>query len=156
MLPVLALIAAAMFSGVAIYVLAVEHPARGVLAPRDQLAQWKPSYARGAVMQASLALLAAILGVVIRVLPDGPGMLAGSWLWLAGSAFMVGAILWTFALMWALNGRIKATPLDQASDETVAMLRRWGRLHAGRTALGLGGLLCYAAALAGLAGFSAT
>ncbi|MCW4462621.1 DUF1772 domain-containing protein [Sphingomonas sp. BT-65] len=155
MIPVLALIAAAMFSGAAIYVLVAEHPARGVLAPRDQLAQWKPSYARGAVMQASLALLAAVLGIVAG-LAQGPASLASSWLWLAGGGFMLGAIVWTFALMWTLNGRIKATPLDQASDETVAMLRRWGHLHGGRTALGVAGLLCYAIALVGLPGFSAT
>lgn len=156
MIPVLALIAAAMFSGAAIYVLVAEHPARGGLAPRDQLAQWKPSYARGAVMQASLALLAAVLGIVAGLAPDGPNIVACGWLWLAGGGFMLGAIVWTFALMWALNGRIKATPLDQASDETVAMLRRWGHLHGGRTALGLGGLLCYAIALVELLGFSAT
>lgn len=153
---VLALIAAAMFSGAAIYVLVAEHPARGALAPRDQLAQWKPSYARGAVMQASLALLAAVLGIVAGLAPGGPGVLASGWLWLAGGGFMLGAIVWTFALMWALNGRIKATPLDQASDETAAMLRRWGHLHGGRTVLGLGGLLCYAIALVELLGFSAT
>lgn len=146
---VLALVFSAMFSGAALYIVIAEHPARSLLAPRDQLAQWKPSYSRGAVMQASLALASSILGLIVWVRDYPP-----SWLWLAGSGFMAGPIVWTFALMWALNGRIKRTPPDQASDETSAMLRRWGRLHAGRTLLGVAGLICYAAAQAELLAFT--
>lgn len=81
-------------------------------------------------------------------------MPTSGWLWLAGSGFMAGAIVWTFALMWALNERIKQAPPDKASDETRAMLRRWGQLHGGRTILGVAGLACYAAALDELLAFT--
>ena len=40
----LALITAAIFAGAAIYVSAVEHPARMTLDDRSALAQWKPAY----------------------------------------------------------------------------------------------------------------
>ena len=60
----LALTVAAVFSGAAIYVFAVEHVARAVLDDRAQLAEWKPSYKRGALMQASLSPLGTIAGAV--------------------------------------------------------------------------------------------
>ena len=56
MLALTGLIAAALFTGAALYVSFAEHPARLGLDDRSALAQWKPAYARGTIMQASLAL----------------------------------------------------------------------------------------------------
>jgi hypothetical protein len=39
------------------------------------------------------------------------------------------------------NHRLMDTPPEAASAETRRMLKRWGALHAGRSALGLAGAL---------------
>ena len=122
MLAIAALTLAALFTGAALYVLLAEHPARRQIAPEAQLAQWKSAYAHGAVMQASLAFL-------------------------AGGAVMWSAIAYTFGVMWKLNSRLKGTPPEAAGAETVTMLGHWGRLHAGRTLIGLAATGIYSAGL---------
>src|SRR5262249_3434191 len=55
-----ATICAALFAGAAVYVTLVEHPARMTTGPAEALRQWRPSYHRATVMQASLAVLGTL------------------------------------------------------------------------------------------------
>ena len=130
MLALLALVTSALFTGAAVYVSLAEHPARLQLDDRNALAQWKPSYTRGATMQAGLALVGGLAGIAAWY------RWMSVWPWLVGGILMLANIAWTFAVIWKTNGTLKATPLDQAGPETRALLVKWGQLHLGRTILG--------------------
>jgi hypothetical protein len=55
LLDLVALLTAGIFAGAALYVSLVEHPARIECGAALALAEFRPSYRRGAVMQATLA-----------------------------------------------------------------------------------------------------
>jgi Domain of unknown function (DUF1772) len=138
----LALIIAALFTGAAFYVNFVEQPARLGLKDRPLLAEWKPAYRRGFIMQASLALAGFLLGAL-------------AWRQTGEPAFLVGALLmlapwpWTLFIIKPINDTLMATDLSAADDETRALIVKWNRLHTVRTVLGGLAVVAFLVALSG-------
>jgi hypothetical protein len=125
----LALVAAAIFTGAALYVSIVEQPARLLLDDRALLTEWKPSYKRGAAMQAPLALLGCLVGLIAWWQTSHPGFLIGA-------VAIIAPWPWTLLGIKPTNDALLATEPDQAGPPTRALIVRWGALHAVRTGLG--------------------
>jgi uncharacterized membrane protein len=124
----LALIAASVFAGAAIYVSLVEQPARLTLDAPALLAEWKPSYKRGTAMQAPLALIATALGVAAFVATD-------DWRWLLGAAFALAN--WPVTLLIIMPVNRALTAMQAGGAGVHEKVTEWGRLHAVRSVLGV-------------------
>jgi hypothetical protein len=124
-----ALMIAALFTGAAIYINWAEQPARLSLDDAAMLAEWKPSYARGFLMQASLAVIGFILGAL-------EWLVTGKVIWLAGGAALLANWPFTLFAIMPVNKILEETPLDRANEETRALVERWGMLHGVRSVLG--------------------
>src|SRR5260370_9666728 len=125
----LGLLGAAILTGVALYVNVAEQPARLMLDDHALLTEWKPSYKRGAAMQAPLALVGCLFGLI-------------AWWQTSHGGFLIGAIAiiapwpWTLIGIKPTNDKLLATELDRAGPQTRTLVVKWGALHAVRTALG--------------------
>jgi len=89
-----------------------------------------PSYRRAAAMQASLAVLGSLAGTVAWL---GSG--ESTWMWGALALFSV--VPFTLIVIMPINLRLLDSTRERDSPETAALLDRWGRLHAVRSAAGL-------------------
>lgn len=138
----LALTVAAAFTGAAIYVNVAEQPARLLLDDRALLTEWKPSYHRGAAMQASLALIGFALGVAAWWQAPRAGFLIGA-------AAMIAPWPWTLVVIKPVNDRLLAMEPEQAGPASRALIVKWGGLHAMRTLLGAVATLAFLWALLG-------
>ena len=132
----IATLTAAMFSGAALYINVVEHPARMTLDTKFAVAQWAPSYRRATWLQAPLALLSLSAGL-------GSWLLGGALGWAIG-ALLIGAVVpFTFIGIMPTNQALLAPGRDLGTPETRSLLQRWTRLHAIRTVLSLTATILY-------------
>ena len=136
MLELLATLCAAVFTGAAIYINVVEHPARMSLGPRTALAEWRPAYQRGAMLQAPLAIV-------------GLAAAAGAWATGAGDTWLLGGVLlgavvpFTLLVTLPTNRQLMSSELDREPVRARVLLDRWNRLHAVRTALSFTALVLF-------------
>jgi hypothetical protein len=136
MIEVLAIAITALFAGAALYVSFAEQPARLKLDDRAALAEWGPSYKRGAVMQASLAIIGFVLGLIAW-------RETGDERWLTGACILIAAWPYTLLVMMRTNKRLLAMEHADAGPESRALLKKWGQMHLVRTALGWAALAVY-------------
>ncbi len=125
-----ALAFAAAFAGAAYYVNEAEQPARLALDDASLLAQWKLGYARATKMQAGLALLSGIFGVVAA-------FQSGDWRWWPGAILILANWPYTLLVIKPVNDQLNAMEKGKAGAASRALIVKWARLHAVRTALGI-------------------
>ena len=123
-----AVLAATLFTGAAVYISAVEHPARLSCGTEIAATQWKPSYKRATIMQVSLAITAGLLGILRSVQGGGP-------LWAWAALLLLTVIPFTLIVIRPTNNRLLDAGRDRCSADTRRLLMTWGRLHGVRSAL---------------------
>jgi hypothetical protein len=131
-----ATLAAGLFTGAALYIIFVEHPARLEYGPPPAVKEFVLSYKRAAIMQPSLAFLGFLAGVL--------AWLAGSpaW-WLIGAAGL--GFLFPLTIIWMLpiNRQLHDPSLEQDNARAMALLDLWGRWHRLRCLLGLASFMLF-------------
>ena len=125
------------FFGAALYINIVEQPARLALHAGSMIREWIPSNRRGFIMLATLAVISAIRAYVdygrtgdIRPLLGGTIILA-SW-------------PYAYFVMNPLNIWLYALPPKGASSVLRELMRDWGFLEWGQSAIGLASCCMYA------------
>src|SRR5437879_3816050 len=133
---IVATFAAGIFAGAAIYVSVVEHPARLSCGTEIAVREFAPSYKRGAIMQASLAIAGCVAGVIGGWSLNDTGSIV--------AALLLGIIVaFTLIVILPTNKRLLDPALDASGAEAASLLRRWGRLHAVRSVLSVAAFLIF-------------
>src|SRR5262245_6969022 len=129
-LALVATLCAGCFAGAALYITAVEQPARLAIPTAAALAEFRPGFPRAATLQAALAFVGAVVALALRLRGAGNGGRV--------PATCLGSVLlFTLFVIRPVYQALLDPLLDTASAAAGTLLLRWGRLHAVRTALGL-------------------
>ena len=124
----LAVLSCSLFTGAAVYITFVEHPARMQCGVEIAATEFAPSYRRATVMQATCAALGLLSSIA--------AWLAGATFWWMIAGFLLGSVIpFTLIAILPTNKRLLDPTLDKRSGEAERLLARWGRLHAVRSVL---------------------
>jgi hypothetical protein len=119
---------AGIFSGAALYINLVEHPARVWCGTESAVRAFRPSYQRATLMQAPLAAAGSILGLAAAWQLQDPMV--------ALAAVLFGAVVpYTLLVMYPTNRQLLDPGLDFRSARAASLLARWNKLHWVRSAL---------------------
>lgn len=124
----IAALSAGVFHGAAAYINLVEHPARVSAGTMVALTEWRPSYKRATLMQAPLAVVAAVAGIAAGVMDGSAG-------WMVGAACMAAIIPFTLFVIFPTNEYLLSSAADSDLSSVAASLTIWNRLHLIRTIL---------------------
>ena len=126
----LALVIAALFTGAAVYINVAEQPARLQLDDQSMLSQWKRAYRLGTAMQAPLAIIGFLAGVLAW-------RQTGDWRWLIGAVVLIANWPYTFIGVMPTNKDLMATDPAHAGSQSRRLIEKWAMLHAVRAGLGV-------------------
>lgn len=121
-----------LFAGAALYISAVEHPARLQLDDATALKQWVPSFLAAAKLQAGLAIVATAAGICAYSQDKSKNQL-----WLAAAALQGLVVPYTFAVLMPTNNKLLK---NENSQEIRPLLHSWGNKHLARTVMSLAAL----------------
>src|SRR5215470_9775371 len=132
----ISVLACAFFTGAAVYITFVEHPARMQCGMEVAATEFAPSYRRATVMQATCAAVGLLSSVA--------AWLAGASFWWLVAGVLLGSVIpFTLIVILPTNKRLLEPTLDKRSAEAERLLSRWGRLHAVRSVLSGASLLLF-------------
>ena len=134
--PRLATVASGLFTGAAIYINLVEHPARMQAGTQLALTEFAPSYHRATRMQVSLAAIGFVSALQAwRSSADAR--------WLVGGGGLVAVIPFTVLVILPTNKQLLDPATARDLERAEQLLTRWGRLHAVRSLASLASLLLF-------------
>jgi Domain of unknown function (DUF1772) len=120
--------ACSLFSGAAVYITFVEHPARMQCGVEVAATEFAPSNRRATVTQATCAALGLVSSI--------GAWLAGATIWWLVAGVLLGSVIpFTLIVILPTNKRLLSTELDRRSAEAEHLLERRGKLHAVRSVL---------------------
>ena len=131
----IAVLTCAVFTGAAVHISFIEHPARMQCGVEIAATEFVHSYRRAAVMQATCA--------AVGLLSSLAAWLAGARVWWLVAGILLGSVIpFTLIVILPTNKVLFNPALDRRSTEAERLLASSGRLHAVRSVLsGLGLLL---------------
>jgi hypothetical protein len=125
-----AVLSCTLFTGAAVYINLVEHPARMGCGTELAITEWAPSYKRATRMQVPLAVVSTVAGVV-------SWFMTGELWWLIGALLIFAVIPFTLIVIMPTNKLLLDPGVEKTSLTTRALLEKWGRLHGVRSLLSL-------------------
>ncbi len=132
----MATVASGLFTGAAIYINAVEHPARRQGGTELALTEFAPSYHRATVMQVALAVVGFLSSLLAwRSSADAR--------WLLGGGLLIAVIPFTAVAILPTNKQLLDPATARDVERAERLLTRWGQLHAVRSAVSFASFLVF-------------
>ena len=132
----IAVLTCSLFTGAAVYLSLVEHPARMECGVETAAAEFAPSYRRASILQATLAALGLVSSIAAWLSGASP-------VWVVAGALLGSVIPFTLIVILPTNKQLLDPTLDRRSAMAVQLLARWGMLHAVRSVLSALALLLF-------------
>jgi hypothetical protein len=118
------------FLGAALYINIVEQPARLRLGPGAMVREWASSDRRGFFLLVALAIVSAILAW-LQYAQNGDVR------WIIGGAVILSSWPYAYFVIVPVNIWLRALPATRARSEVRELMRHWGLLEWGQTAIAL-------------------